>query len=249
MKENEEFNPNLLWPTDSEDLNIADFDKQALSLPEDEEGAQIAQNPNGLESITIMLNALKKFWKKEEKSFRATWMKMTQKTRRNMIRIVSPTLPESRSNPTFTMSGETHNVHGAVILIPFPLSNIQDLIQGDILPDKLSEILVNPFSDFFSSFLYHMRVDAKRYLQFDPTAVSEHYSGKATKFHIFVGDEIQSFDMKDPTKDVKSFEETQMDMMLSNHVACREFEMKLFFNLIHGTCFTLASICDEYRVG
>ena len=110
-------NPNLLWPTDSEGLNIADFDKSALSLPEDEEGAQIAQNLDGFESITLMHSALKDFWEKKETNFRATWSLMTQNTRRNMIRVVAPTLPESRSNPTFTMSGETHSVHGAVIAI------------------------------------------------------------------------------------------------------------------------------------
>ena len=85
-------------------------------------------------------------------------------------------------------------------------------------------------------------------LQFDPTAVSEHYSGKATKFHIFVGYEIQSFDMKDPTKDVKEFEETEMDMMFSNYVACRDFEMNMVFNPLQSTVFTLACICDKYRV-
>ena len=243
-------NPNLLWPTDSEGLNIADFDKSALSLPEDEEGAQIAQNPDGFESITLMHSALKDFWEKKETNFRATWSLMTQNTRRNMIRVVAPTLPESRSNPTFTMSGETHSVHGAVIAIPAPLSNIHDLIQGDALPDKLSTILTNPLFELLREFLHHMRVNAKGYMKFDPTAVSGHYSGKGTKFHVF-DDEIKTFDMKElptGTKDVKEFEEKEMAIMLSEHIACRDFEFKILCNLVNSSMLTLATIVDEYRV-
>ena len=249
----EDEDPNLFWPTDTEELDINQINER-----KNDTASIINENIMRNWSSTSVSNIHKgiyKFWKKYETHFRATWKKMSQTTRRNMIRIVAPTLPESISNPTFTMNGEVHSVHGAVLSIPPPVSNIADLIEGDVLPNEFTNYTSNGVSEIWANFTHHIKENAKDYIHFDPQEVAAHFSGKRAKYHVFLGadsghGDVTSFELNRPEdrRDVKGFEEREMKSILGGHLGCRGYEWDTISTCVSNTMVTLASICDEYRV-
>ena len=253
MDVSQDEDPNLLWTTDTEGLNINQFNRRGQDV-------DAIVNENTVEnwsdaSVSRIYREICKFWKKHEAHYRATWKRMNRTTRRNMIRIVCPTLPESISNPTFTMSGETHSVHGAVLTIPAPLSNVADLIEGENLPNELTRLTSNPVSEVWATFTHHIKENAKDFVKFDPREVSDHFSGKLAKYHVFIeadeskGD-ITCFELNRPEdkRDVKGFEAREMKSIFEGYLGCRGYEWKVISTCVSNTIITLATICDEYRV-
>jgi hypothetical protein len=240
--------PNTLYPTDNEGFGVEDFQ------PAD--AAHSFMNVGGGSAVELVhvLVKVAKFWKEHETDFRQFWFDLAIEARRNFLRIVSPQMPESVSDPSFTLNGVTTRVDGAALLMPS--ITVEVLKQGRTLPDFLQEGIQDTFGDYTRNAIFSLRQIAAESdkVNYDLQKVMDHKNGTRTHYHVFSNKPPYHHEAKVPKEKVRggkkavvAWEKENMKTLMDYQMACPDYEFDHVKAIISSQIILLANIVDEYR--
>lgn len=238
--------PNTLFPIDNEGYGVEDFQHpEAVSFINMGGGTAI--------DLARILGKIAKFWEEHEKDFRQFWFELAIEARRNFIRIVCPQMPESVSDPTFTLNGVSTRVEGAALLMPY--MTVEVLQRGRALSNFLQEGVQDTFADYVRCNIFSLRQISteSNQVKYDLQKVQDHENGTRTHYHVFSFNPPYHYEMKAPQNEVSDkksvavWEKKNIQALMEAEMACTDYEYDLIRNMISLQIMLLANIVDEYR--
>jgi hypothetical protein len=238
--------PNTLYPTDNEGFGIEDFQPS-------ERVATINMGGGNAVDLARVLVKVTKFWEEHEIDFRKFWFDLALESRRNFIRIVCPQMPESVSDPSFTLNGVNTSVKGAALLMPH--FTVDVLKRGRAVPAHLQEATQDSLIEYTRNAIFSLRQKSveKNKVNYDLQKVADHKSGARTHYHVFSAQAPYHHEARVPKEEVTGrntvamWENAHMKELLECEMACSDYEFDHVRVMISSEIMLLANIVDEYR--
>jgi hypothetical protein len=201
------------------------------------------QNDQGT-TLKLIQSTIRSFWSKHAQDFTTLWSKLSDESRRSYMRTVSPTLPESPSNPYAMIDGKKTLVDGAALLMPELC--LSRLSKDNNLPDLFHQISTTPIDHLASTSYQHIKTLISNRKIHDPNKLYKGHKG----FVILMDDQGvlrfgASYDIHKPHQDPRLL--STLQMLSETTGACSKGEWTYIFERMNGIFVFLSLMADEYR--